>query len=304
MKHLLKFIILILVQFVWFASSASADERDTVLIMGYRDIAITQGYINLLQDIYEESLPGHVVKIAVVDGSKEFEDLEREINQVIKPGDRLTHLAILTHGMTEELTSTKAATHLDKMGGIYEDQVEPLSNSLAKKLRPHVAPDASVSLQSCSTMCGTEPSAQRRAKSLLQSLGVSDGQLYGARTSEFGHHPRSVSLRSAIPSLAIFVLAMAANQGIIPKFEAEGWQSIAFGSGMMVSVGYGLSIIIKKIAKFSAAFSVTGLIFRQRAGEIVETSPVNKLLDFEQTLGLRSDTNARCSFLEAMRRYL
>jgi hypothetical protein len=113
-------------------------------------------------------------------------EIQKQIRAQLAPDDLITHLILDTHGNTlkDENDETELITTLAHVGHVSSKAGDKDFRSFFKFLKGRLAPDATVVLNSCSTLCGPEEPASARAKMLLKELGIPNGQIYGAVVNE------------------------------------------------------------------------------------------------------------------------
>jgi hypothetical protein len=107
----------------------------------------------------------------------------------LEPTDQIKILIIDTHG-----NSFQDETNLTSIGKISETGVDSEFAEIFAPIQHRAAADLRVVLNSCSTLCGTDLAASKRAGSLLRYFGAENGVVYGATTSE------SYASKSILPS--------------------------------------------------------------------------------------------------------
>jgi hypothetical protein len=199
------------------------------------------------------------------------EDLLTQLAEQIAPEDRITHLIIDTHGDTHD-----GSTKLAVLGNFSEGGGDSDLRELLAPLKGHVAPDVTIVLNSCSTLCGTD--AADRVRGLLTDLEAPNAQVYGSTTPEV-ERPGALLGRSQwlayfgdLSQLKLFT-ALGVALGV-PYAYASHSPYLASIAGAAASL-YALTIALKaSMARFGGVNLGRLLVYRN--GKVIENRAVEK----------------------------
>lgn len=147
-------------------------------------MAFSEAAVAEVDQFIRETLPQLTLKSLKVEASVFHSDRERlrqdllkQLETALGPTDRITHLIVDTHGDTHD-----GFTKLAVLGNFNAGGGDSSLRELLAPLKGHVAPDVTIVLNSCSTLCG--PDAAERVRGLLNDLEAPDAQVYGSTTPE------------------------------------------------------------------------------------------------------------------------
>lgn len=177
---------------VLIAVAATAQAREVVLHVAVTDGgAFSQQDASAIDRYISAKLPGErLVSIGArrTMGLRSKEAVAAELKARIAavelaPDERITHLIIDTHGDTVE-NDGKLETKLTVIGNIADDGPNKDFDDIFAPIRGKLSRGATIVLNSCSTLCGTNDQAAARAKALLSYFGADAGRVYGAESLE------------------------------------------------------------------------------------------------------------------------
>jgi len=294
-----------------FSAGAQADPI-AVNIGVYDNVAFTQMGLAAVSDYLRENLPQtKVVEISTYGPYKRSKDdsgirgeLLRQMLEKIQPGDVITHLVVNAHASTREVNG-EAYTSLRYLGPVYSRSSAPSADfmEIFAPLRGRLAPDATVVFNACSTLCGPQEDAARRAKMILDYLQVKDGSIYGGENHEMvmaGQMNKKYALLDKLPNgdflrFAIPMSLLATAYGAMINIS-NGSSDIIHGlmqagvnepvyMAALATAYVGMRTIYPKI-KDSLGKINRGRIFKFKSGELESVVSVRKLQELDRVYGV------------------
>lgn len=109
------------------------------------------------------------------------ESLGQHLAETIQPSDLISNIILADHGTTNRRENRSVLTELGEFG---EDGVTGHLRSLFEQIGPQLSSEVHISLDSCSTACGSKRSVEARVRGLhkeLSKYGVKRLSVWGAR---------------------------------------------------------------------------------------------------------------------------
>ena len=286
--------------------SSLGHAADVVLHLSLADeIALTSEHAKDIDAFIRSNAPGSRLESIVV-RTKRFGYLLKSSELALRkriqdriaaiqlgPNDRIKILIIDTHG-----NSVEDETVLASIGKISETTVDKDFDEIFSSVRKRAAPDLRIVLNSCSTLCGTDGAASKRAGSLLNYFGARDGAIYGAITSE------TYTEKSILPSgkvtrlfamagfgISQVMMVMEAVQDPTKFYSATPAHHLFELVGLAASIAAALSLAYPMIndiwARVLSELNLrnVGKLLEYQNGELVSSTNISKFKDKEVVYG-------------------
>jgi len=207
--------------------------------------------------------------------------------------DHIRMLVLRTHGSSRS-SSWANYTKLGKIGQINDSKADEQFIDFFSPMRPTMAKDLHVVLESCRTFCGSPEKSAVRARALLEGLGASEGSLYGATTYHMSENNNVIktNLKSlgngAFLGLIFFFLSVVHSDSMRDMSLSESLVALASSFTFGMSVGIFLEHgIMPPLQKGLSALKWInfGRIFKLRNGEIQEIKEVSFDKDRDLVMG-------------------
>jgi hypothetical protein len=210
-------------------------------------------------------------------GKGSAEKIEAQIDEALSPDDTVVNLILATHGATN---TEENKTELTDLGGFGEKGSFGRLHELLEYLTPHFSSKLHISLDACSTACGTKSQCESRVRGLaseLSALGVEQVSVWGAtQNMAFGNdHEHLDSTGARKQMLPTGMLGSAAVAMVIGAVAFHDYSSLGFAAaaaGLWGSVGAG--VVYGFIRLYSKTIGPMGLLTISRGGH-TETISVN-----------------------------
>jgi hypothetical protein len=270
----------ILLGFVLPARATSVTEPKEIALhlavidhMAFSEAAFAEVDTFIRENLHSVTLKSLKVETSVVHSDHEQlrAELLKQLELAISPEDRITHLIIDTHGDTHEgFTKLAVLGKFNSRGGDVD------LRALLAPLRGHVAPDVTIVLNSCSTLCG--PDAADRVRGLLADLEAPNAQIYGSTTPEVERPGALIGRRQWLAyfgDLAQLKLFTALGVALgVPLAYASDSPYVASIAGASASLYLITAALKAGLARFGAVN--LGRIFTYRNGSLIEDRSVEK----------------------------
>lgn len=217
----------------------------------FQDYGFFNGQLaNALSEGFEVEFPDHTNHVFVIDTPfwRTEESIKRELSEALAELSNLENgsiefLMISSHGDTfeekdEEGNPTGASKSvLQYLGAVHEDSGpdEEFLETL-KDLKNKLKEDGTVYLNSCSTLCGSDESAENRVRHFMKFLGNERGSLYGAVVPVYTPiGPKSLGLKHRIYAQALLGVTgamsavLAIGAAVVPELFEDPGLHVSFG---------------------------------------------------------------------------
>lgn len=178
------------------ASDTLLEKQKIILVVSVLDsVAFTENDIESLRRYIKKTLPEHKIIHVNSHASSVFsgfpnkneiervrEDLHDQMKQKISDNHEITHLFIMDHGNTIG-RGNSSKTRFRFMSTIGISGISYVFKEIFKPTVGKYSDNAFVMLESCLTMCGSLSDSQKRAKTLMDYLGIKNGTLFGSYQS-------------------------------------------------------------------------------------------------------------------------
>ncbi|HAM35146.1 MAG TPA: hypothetical protein DEB40_13645 [Elusimicrobia bacterium] len=246
--------------------------------------AFTHGKTRALKMEYRLAYPRR--RIAVVEGKTREQVLSR-LKTALHDGEKISHLAIGTHGRFDLFTEG-TGTLLARIGGVYARTRPPYTGVVDTNFHEFFAPirgrlldEASITLIACDVFAGRARDAFRRSEAIFDYFGLRNGRISGA----------DMLSKNSIPTLG-------------GPFVAEVWLTLASGlisaafmifvvisHAPLAMIGIGAlilpaAIVIERILEWAFPEKVTGFLIRRVNGHLGKIERVRLFRRSREYLGI------------------